>query len=232
MYIISDLHANIEQLNKLLDLLKPAKEDFLIFLGDYIDKKIHTGETLQILELLKNETNCIFIKGDHEFVWERYLDYAETFRKDFLLKYGSVEALRQYTEKPEQLIERDDIVTIKKFLQPYLNFIKNTKDYYLVDKYLALHAGLQKEQLFQNPIQFSETNYFLRREAMNLEKLYLDKYIIVAGHTYFCKEPFIQKGYIGIDLGAGYDGYLGALDLKNNKVIRSDGRIFNLNKKI
>jgi len=231
MYIIGDLHSNIEQLNKLLDLLKPIQGETLFFLGDYIDKKRGTDETLQKLNHLKGEFKCIFIKGDHEFVWERYLNYNETFRQDFLLKYGSIEALRQYTSNPEKLIEKNDISAIKKFLQPYLDFVKDTEDYYLTDGYLFLHAGLQEEQLTQNPLRFTETNYFLRKEGMNLKKLYLDKYIIVAGHTYFGKEPFIEKGFIGIDLGAGYDGYLGALDVKNNKIIRSDGKIFYLNKK-
>ena len=42
MYIIGDLHANIEQLKMLLDIIRVKKDDTLIFLGDYIDKRRHT----------------------------------------------------------------------------------------------------------------------------------------------------------------------------------------------
>ena len=177
---------------------------------------------------MKDEANCVFIKGDHEFIWERYLEHGETFRKDFLLKYGSAEALREYTEKPEKLIEQDDIQSIKRFLRQYLDLIKNTVDYHFAGKYLALHAGLQPEQLSQDPIKFLEINYFLRKEGMDMQKLYLNRYPLVAGHTNFGTEPYIQPGFIGIDLGAGYDGYLGALNTEKNKVIRSDGKIINL----
>ncbi len=227
-YIIGDIHANVKELEKLLGKLKIKKNDTLVFLGDYIDKKIYTKETLKLLGSLKKKYNCIFIKGDHEFVWDRYLNHEEFFRKYFLLKYGSKEALRKYTDNPESLILKDNIKTIRKILKTYLNFIKFAKDYYLIDKYLAIHAGLLEEQLSEESINFLEENYFLRKDKMNFDKLYLDKYIIVAGHTYFGKEPFIKKGYINIDLGAGYDGYLGALDLDYNRIIRSDGKIFNL----
>lgn len=227
-YIIGDIHNNIGELKKLLEKLDFKGNELLIFLGDYIGKKIHTKETLELLRILKNKYNCVFIKGDHEFVWERYLNQKELFRKEFLLNYGAVEALREYTDEAEELIEKDEIEVIKDFLKPYLNLIKDAKDYYLVGKYLAIHAGLLKEQLSQNPISFFEKNYFLREKDIDFDKLYLDKYIFVAGHTHFGKEPLILKGYINIDLGAGYDGYLGALDFENNKIIRSDGEIFNL----
>jgi serine/threonine protein phosphatase 1 len=232
MYIIGDLHSNIEKLNELLNSLKLARGDSLIFLGDYIDKGRATDETIIKLNEIKKEFNCIFIKGDHEFVWERYLNHNETFRKDFLLKYGSAEALKHYTDKPEKLISEDDIIAIKKFMGPYLDFIKDTKDYYLGDNFLAIHAGLREEQLSESPIQFTEENYFLREKKMNLKKQYLNRYRVVAGHTYFGPEPLVLEGYIGLDLGAGYDGYLAALDPEKNEIIRSDGKIFNLNKKI
>jgi len=231
MYIIGDLHSNVRELNELLEQLRLTKGDSLIFLGDYIDKGRETNETLNKLKSLKKRFNCTFIKGDHEYVWERYLDYGEIFRKDFLLKYGSVEALREYSDNPEKLIADDDTATIKRHLQPYLDFIKDTKDYYFIDKYLMLHAGLTEDQLSQNPIKFIEINYFLRKDDMNLKRLYLDKYIVVAGHTYFGEDPFVQEGYIGIDLGTGYGGYLGAFDPKKNKLVRSDGKIFDLNQK-
>lgn len=229
MYIIGDLHSNIDELNNLLSLLKLKKGDLLIFLGDYIDKNIYTKEILKMLMFLKKRYRCVFIKGDHEFVWGRYLLHNELFRREFLLNYGGIESLRQFTENSEELIRNDKINEIKKYLSTYLELVKEMRDYYLVDNYLALHAGLLKEQFSQKQLIFKEINYFIRPDKMIFDKLYLNKYIIVAGHTNIEDAPVIKEGYLNIDLGAGYQKYLGAFDVKNNKVIRSDKKIFKLN---
>lgn len=228
MYIIGDLHANIAELEKMLLLLNLNEQSRLVFLGDYIDKKIQTAETLKLLNDLKNKYTCTFIKGNHEFIWEKYLE-GDLSRQEFILNHGSVEALRQYTNQAEELILNNQIDEIRKFLQPYLDFCKNTVDFYLADQFLAVHAGIAKEQLQQNPLVFTEANYFLRKDQMALVSKYLDKYTVVAGHTYHNQEPLIEPGYIGIDLGAGYDGFIGALDTDKKQVIRSDGKFFNLN---
>lgn len=228
MYVIGDLHANVGELRKLLSLLKLSAGDTLVFLGDYIDKNVHTKETLLLLNLLKEKYHCIFIKGNHEFVWERYLNHREIFRQEFLLTYGGVRALEQYSDHPKNLIEKNDISIIKRYMEPYLEFIQKTQNYYLVDNYFATHAGLLATQLSEKSLHFSEINYFLREDKMNFEQRYLDKYIVVAGHTYWGHEPLIRNGYIGIDLGAGYEGYIGALDIARRRIIRSDGEIFNL----
>ena len=230
-YFIGDVHSNSVELKKLLDQLKLKKSDTLIFLGDYVDKNINTKETLEILWSLNENYKCIFIKGNHEYVWEKYLNNGEYFRQDFLLKYGSAEALRQYVKNPKELILKNDVKTIKKLLEPYLKLIEITRDYYLTDKYLAIHAGLLKEQLDQKEIKMQELNYFLRKDKIDFNNLYLNKYVIVAGHSYFGDEPLVEKGYISIDLGAGFGRYLGALDSEGNKIIRSDGKIFDILKK-
>lgn len=228
-YIIGDLHANIAELKRLVGILDLTPKDQLIFLGDYIDKNIFTTEIIEFLNRLKQNYHCVFLKGDHEFVWERYLNHNELFRQEFLLKYGSVEALRLYAnEGDKELILNNKIPQIKNFLRPYLDFCEETRDYYFADGYLAMHAGLAAEQLPESPIVFKEENYFLRENKMNLGKKYLNKYIIVAGHTYYGQEPVVKGGYIGIDLGAGYGGFIGAFNIKKNEVIRSDGKIFKL----
>ncbi len=230
-YIIGDVHSNVVELKKLLEQLKLKENDKLVFLGDYVDKNINTKETLEILWFLNKTYECVFIKGNHEYAWERYLNHGEYFRQDFLLKYGSTEALRQYAKNPEELILKNDIKNIKIFLKSYLELIKITYDYYLIDKYLAIHAGLLKEQLGQKKIKMQELNYFLRKDKIDFDNLYLDKYIIVAGHSYLSDEPLVEKGYINIDLGAGFGGYMGALDSEGNKIIRSDGKIIKWRKK-
>jgi hypothetical protein len=98
----------------------------------------------------------------------------------------------------------------------------------IVGEYLLLHAGIIPEQIMQDPLVFLEKNYFLRARDMDTSRKYLDRYQVVSGHSHMGTEPFVDPGYINIDLGSAYGGYLGALHLEEKKVYRSDGKTFDL----
>lgn len=227
-YIIGDIHANIIELNKLLKIINPSKADQLIFLGDYINKLPYTQATIDLLKQLDSRHNCIFIKGNHDYVWERYLHYQELHRQEFLIKFGGIPALSQLCANPAELLSHNKIDRIKTLLKPYVQLIPRLVDYIVIDKIVALHAGITVDQLAQQPLKFTELNYFLRPGQMNLNKKYLNKYRLVAGHTNLNTQPLIKPGYINLDLGAGYQGFLGALCVEDHQVIRSDGTIYKL----
>ena len=63
---IGDIHGEIEKLNELLNQLAPQKDDTLVFLGDYIDRGLNSKEVINCLIELSKNTNCIFLKGNHE----------------------------------------------------------------------------------------------------------------------------------------------------------------------
>jgi len=225
-YIIGDIHANIKELDTLLQHLHLRKGDTLIFLGDYIDKCPYTQETLSCLSDLDQKYACVFLKGNHEFVWEEYIRTKAGERRQFLLQKGGKEALQNYTEDVQQALDENNIPLLQKTLQPYVQLIAKTKDWHIVDGYLALHAGLLEEQYTQKKLVFQERNFFLRPQEIPQKKKYLNQCVLVAGHTYMGDSPTIEKGYINIDLGAGYGKHIGALSVTEHKIIRSDGTAF------
>lgn len=225
-YIIGDIHANINELRKLLQLINPTTTDQLIFLGDYIDKHPHTQATLALLEQLDTHHQCIFIKGNHDYVWERYLYHRELSRQDFLINFGGTKALSQLCQNPSKLLRDNQIDQITILLKSYTKLIPRLVDYIIIDEFLVLHAGLTAHQFMQKPLKFTELNYFLRPIQMDLTKKYLNKYRLVAGHTCLDTKPVIKPGYINLDLGAGSQGFLGALCIEDHQVIRSDGTIY------
>lgn len=225
-YVIGDIHANVRELERLLGVLSLQKGDALIFLGDYIDKRPTTQETLALLSALRQEYACTFIKGNHDYVWDRYLNGNETDRQEFLLRYGGREALHEYGGEALKALETNDLPAIALCLQPYLELIQEMKDWLIVDEYLALHAGLCADQYAESPLIFREENFFMRPEAMPSGKKYLGRHRLVVGHTHLSDEPTVQPGYVNIDLGAGYDGFLGTLAVEENAVVRSDGKKF------
>lgn len=225
-YVIGDIHANIQELHKLLTHLELSRSDTIIFVGDYIDCLPHTSKTLQLLEKLSTQYTCIFLKGNHEFLWEEYLKNNDTSRQDYLVKYGGLDALKEYGTTAQDALRNNAIETLKPIMQPYLDLIAQSKDFFIFDKYIVLHAGLLPEQYENDPLLFKEQNYFIRPKDMDLSKKYLDKYILVAGHSHFGEEPLFEAGYINIDLGGRQEKYIGALALETEVVIRSDGMKF------
>lgn len=225
-YIIGDIHANVTELKKILELIRPTKEDKLIFLGDYIDKHPYTNQTLALLERLDHHCDCVFIKGNHDYVWQRYLDFKDLSRQGFLLHFGGVAALSQLSPHPVKLIKENRIDQIKKLLKSYIYLFARMVDYAIVDQYLALHAGLLPSQLRQSKLTFTELNYFIRPDQINLTEKYLGRYRAVAAHTHLSTRPVTKPGYINIDLGAGEQGYIGALCVEKQEVLRSDGKVY------
>jgi serine/threonine protein phosphatase 1 len=227
-YIIGDLHSNYVELNKLLSIIKPRKSDRFIFVGDYIDKNIGFKEIINLLYELNQKYKCIFIKGNHEFVWEQYVVSFEKKRQDFLFNYGGILSLSEFCYNPEIVLKNNQIEKIKEFLKKYFDLFPLMLDYFLVDDFLVLHAGLLDEQLDDELLEFKEINYFLRPDKINPDRRYLNKYRLVCGHTFLDEVPTIKPAYVNIDLGAGYGRYLGCLDTNKKKVIRSDNKIFNV----
>ena len=76
---IGDIHGEINHLNKLLDKLKPQKDDTVIFLGDYIDCGENSKAVINKLIELSKGTNCIFLRGYRlQFrFWRRKRSMAE-----------------------------------------------------------------------------------------------------------------------------------------------------------
>ncbi|MFA6446632.1 MAG: metallophosphoesterase [Patescibacteria group bacterium] len=227
-YIIGDIHGNFTELEKLLTIIKPQANDRLIFLGDYLDKNSGTKRTLDLLHQLADTHDCVFLKGNHEYVWEKYLLGHELQRRDFLLKFGGLEMLKEFSPEAERLLLEDKIDAISVFLKEYLNLLPHMKNYATVGSYLALHAGITDEQMDSTPLVFDEPNYFLRPDHIPTELKYLGQYTLVAGHTHLSPEPVKLPGYINVDLGAGFGKYLGAFCPETSQVIRSDGKIFEL----
>jgi hypothetical protein len=169
------------------------------------------------------------IKGNHEYAWERYLLHEDIGRKEFIIKYGGSEAVRLYPHGLESL-ERGDIPKLREILSSYLDLVSSSVDYFEVGDFLALHAGLAPEQLDQSPLVFTEANYFIRPGKMEMERKYLGRYRLVAGHTHESDVPQVHPGLINIDLGAGYGKTLGAFSPEQMLVHRSDGAKFEIDK--
>lgn len=69
-YCISDIHGDYRNFYRMLVKINFSASDHLYILGDVIDKG---EENLCLLEFIRRENNISMIKGNHEYLCERYL---------------------------------------------------------------------------------------------------------------------------------------------------------------
>lgn len=226
-YAISDIHANVDELRKLLQELNLQSSDELIFVGDYIDCLPHTSEVLELLFQLDSQFRCTFLKGNHEFLWEKLINEGDMSRKEYLINYGGMDALEEFGPQAQEALIEGNTSLLKVILKQYMELVSRTEDYILTEEYLITHAGLLPEQYDKDPLVFEERNYFIRPRDMDTGKKYMGTHTVVAGHHHIGTEPTFDVGYINIDLGGRQKKFLGAFAIEEATVIRSDGKKFN-----
>ncbi|MCK5774959.1 MAG: serine/threonine protein phosphatase, partial [Bacteroidales bacterium] len=77
-WVIPDIHGYAKTLKSLLAQIRPAKEDHLIFLGDYIDRGPDSKGVIDEIMRLQNEGHRVTaLMGNHEsFLLSNY-KYAQ-----------------------------------------------------------------------------------------------------------------------------------------------------------
>lgn len=70
IYVMSDIHGDYFHFSQMTEKIRLSSEDRLYILGDAVDKG---KENLRVLRRIYRSENICFIKGNHEYLCERYL---------------------------------------------------------------------------------------------------------------------------------------------------------------
>lgn len=70
IYVTSDIHGDYIHFFKMMEKIRLSSEDRLYILGDAVDKG---KENLRVLRYIYDSENICLIKGNHEYLCERYL---------------------------------------------------------------------------------------------------------------------------------------------------------------
>ena len=180
---ITDIHGELEKLENLFSKLDIRKEDKFIFMGDYIDRGPNSKGVVDRVIEQSNYNECVYLIGSHEYAL-MHSDMDEYYQYLFE-NYGGPATVRSYGG-------------YNNIFKIHGDFFKNLKWYYLTDKYLFVHAGINPVYPLENQ---SEVDLVYIRGKFIYSKHKLPQKIIF-GHTEFDK-PFVDEGKIGIDLGCG-----------------------------
>ena len=197
---ITDIHGEYEKLNNLLSKIDIREDDIFVFMGDYIDRGSKSREVIERIIQLGKKNKCVYLIGSHEYAYLQARKKDEYFEYLFW-NYGGPATVESYG-------------SFENIYKIHGEFLENLQYYYLTDKYLFVHAGINPDCGLdrQNPMDF----VYIRHKFIN-SKHKLPQ-IVIFGHTDF-KEPYIDSCKIGIDLGCGKykNAKLCALLLENGR---------------
>jgi serine/threonine protein phosphatase 1 len=205
IFAVGDVHGQCEKLACLIERLPlDAESDFLIFLGDYINRGAGSREVIDyLLEVGRKVRNAVFLLGNHEHALLEYyrtgsLDYLQTLRS-----MGVEETLKSYSNSPVR-----SLGDLSFMPAAHIRFLHTLRPYFKLDGFLFIHAGtIPGEEIDGCPLD----RLLTVRERFLLDQGTSDV-ITVFGHTPF-ETPFVTPNKIGIDTGAAYGLLLTAVEL-------------------
>lgn len=193
-YVIGDIHGMYKKLDTLISfVLKSDSNPSFIFVGDYINKGPNPKKVLNYLKTLNSSYNCIFLLGNHELYW---IDF-KLFKNELRLKGG---------EKTLKDFGLGNYEKTSKYLKNQFPFIfKEFKLFHITKNYIISHSGINPNKLKAKINNLTKEDFIFNRiEFLKSKNFYLDKYLMIFGHTAFYSTYF--DGFkIGIDTGACYD---------------------------
>ena len=135
---IGDIHGAAAALDALLAAVRPAADDRLVFLGDYVDRGPDSKGVLDRLIALSASHRCVFLRGNHEIMMTRARE-GKPERKMWL-SVGGTQALASYGRAPGQMGRLEDVPP-----EHWAFLEDDLADWYETDTHLFVHAGLDDE---------------------------------------------------------------------------------------
>lgn len=181
---ITDIHGELEKLNSVLSKIEILPDDIFVFMGDYIDRGPDSRGVVEKVLEISEQYQTVALIGSHEYA---LLHAKEDDYYNYLFwNYGGPATVKSYGGNFENI------------LRTHGDFFRSLKFYYLTEKYLFVHAGIDPRYSLEEQ---DETDLVYIRSAFYRNKHNL-KQKIIFGHTEFDK-PLVQEDKICIDLGCG-----------------------------
>lgn len=237
-WIFSDIHGCIHTLSSLVRKVRAIdKNPKLIFVGDYVDRGLHSSQVLDYLLMLKTKHECTFLRGNHDDIvsyllgGKCYTDMNETTNNSdpynvfvWWLQNGLYSCLTSYGIQLEK--ESDPLNTFRnRVSDAHKQFLDSLDLYWSNDSHFACHAFYPPDLIlpkhFSNfvPKELQHLSLWGRFPSsvsggINLPKPCEWDKIGVFGHTptkiYQSPVPVIQDKIRLIDAGGCFGGYITA----------------------
>ncbi len=224
--VIGDIHSGLKGLKQVLRKVAPSSTDRFIFLGDYVDGWSEAAETVSFLIDFSNKYECVFIRGNHDYLVYQYLKKGDT--NPMWLAHGGEASKKSY----------DSLLSEEK--KKHLQFYKELTNYYIdTENRLFVHAGFTnikgpQYEHFANLVFWDRTlwemavsldTHISEEDIRYPKRLRLFKEIFI-GHTPVTRMNSTVPLHFGnvwnIDTGAAFKGPLSIMDVDTKEVWQSE----------
>jgi Calcineurin-like phosphoesterase len=218
VYVIGDIHGRSDLLDKMIEQIEqdlkqsPVTDALTVTLGDYIDRGPDSRGVLDRLAKNPFPTRYIALKGNHEALFERFLNdpaVASQWRR-----LGGLETLYSYGISVAKVMvgkgfEEASVALRQAVPKEHLRFLGSLELTVSVGDYFLCHAGVRPGIPLEQ--QRPEDLLWIRDEFLNSKERFGK--VVVHGHSPTA-EPEVLPNRINIDTGAFATGRLTCLVLE------------------
>lgn len=210
-YVIGDIHGCVEELERLLESLRPGADDTLCFLGDYIDRGPKPdGVVARLIRLSGEGTRCIFLKGNHEDMFLSYMGYPGHYGDAFLFNGG------ESTMMAYGIIGLRGRAAAERLPADHLAFLLALRSAVQLGDFYCVHAGVRPSLSLDQQIE--EDRYWIREDF--ILKPHPFPVTVLFGHTPQ-REVLLHLPYkIGLDTGLVYGNKLSCLETTTHTLLQ------------
>lgn len=214
LYCIGDIHGRLDLLQEVhqkiaSDALAFDGVKILVYLGDYIDRGMHSKQVIDcLLENNFPDFNTVFLMGNHEQVLLEFLNNKDPSVALDWFRFGGLPTLASYGITVRGIPTAKDLEKLRaefreKMPAAHLAFFERLALRYEIGGYFFVHAGVRPKVKLHR--QRPEDMLWIREEFLNND-LFHSK-MIVHGHS-ITDEPEVRHNRIGLDTGAYASGKL------------------------
>jgi serine/threonine protein phosphatase 1 len=224
IYAIGDIHGRDDLLEELLAKIGRDAMDSgpdrptLVFLGDYIDRGVHSREVIdRLMTIPKRQFDTYYLRGNHESALLTFLDRPETGAT--WLTLGGRETMFSYgVRAPGPNASETEFwraaAALRAAIPPaHMEFLTRLDLYVRLGDYLFVHAGLRPGR----PLAKQAQEDILEIRTPFLKSRARWPFVIVHGHSPVAQATRLA-GRIALDTGAFATGRLSAVRLDGASV--------------
>ena len=224
--VIGDIHGGFRAIKQLLEMVDFPSNTKYIFVGDYVDGWSESAEVVSYLIDFSEKNDCIFIRGNHDELFFKYLKYNDD--NPAWRSQGGESSIKSYSKISEEEKEK------------HIHFFENLVNYHIdSENRLYVHAGFTnqsgpKYEYYPNLVYWDRTLWEMVC-AMDISisgdndkypkrlKLYKEIYI---GHTPVTRVGFDKPTNFAnvwnVDTGAAFKGKISMLDVDSKEIWQSE----------
>jgi len=201
---IGDVHGCAHALDALIEAIRPAAADRLVFLGDLIDQGRDSRDVLERINALKSVCQVVLIQGNHEEMMLAARDSEKALR--YWENCGGVSTLNSY-----RFGARIDEVP-----QAHWRLIADALPYFETEQFIFTHANyLPDAPMSEQPEHVLRWALLEPAESRPHQS---GKRVIV-GHTEQRNSEILDLGHVVcIDTACWRYGWLTAIELRTGQV--------------